>query len=405
MNLQFVKGTPIFTNINENLKQYNYLTENVETEVTIVGGGITGAILGYYFVKKGIKTLILEKGRIGYGSTSSTTSLLQYELDDNAMELIDVIPKENIETIYKLGLKALDEIEDIISEYGNKCDFKRRDTLLYTSKKLEIEEMKKEYEFRKNIGLDVDFISENDKRFDFDIKAGVYGINGGAEFDPYKYTHNLLEISSNLGLKIYENTEAIKVNYDDDLVTIETNYGYKVKSKIIIVATGYNTKAFTDRNFGTKTTTYNIATKPLNEIVGWHKNVLIRDNCDPYNYLRTTKDNRIIIGGEDERFEPDIFDESMANKKYNILENRLKSMFKNIKDIEIEYKYCGAFASTKDNIGFLGKDKKNEKLWYGLGYGANGILFATLGGMFLSDLYLGKVHKELELFNPNRFDN
>lgn len=264
MNLQFVKGTPIFTNINKNLKQYNYLTENVETEVTIVGGGITGAILGYYFVKKGIKTLILEKGRIGYGSTSSTTSLLQYELDDNAMELIEVIPKENIETIYKLGLKALDEIENVISEYGNKCDFKRRDTLLYTSKKLEIEEMKKEYEFRKNIGLDVDFISENDKRFDFDIKAGVYGINGGAEFDPYKYTHNLLEISSNLGLKIYENTEAIKVNYDDDFVTIETNYGYKVKSKIIIVATGYNTKAFTDRNFGTKTTTYNIATKPLN---------------------------------------------------------------------------------------------------------------------------------------------
>ena len=26
-------------------------------------------------------------------------------------------------------------------------------------------------------------------------------------------------------------------------------------------------------------------------------------------------------------------------------------MFKDIKDIEIEYKYCGAFASTKDNLG------------------------------------------------------
>lgn len=40
--------------------------------------------------------------------------------------------------------------------------------------------------------------------------------------------------------------------------------------------------------------------------------ILIRDNSDPYNYLRTTVDNRIIIGGEDVDFIPDIFNEKLA---------------------------------------------------------------------------------------------
>ena len=72
--------------------------------------------------------------------------------------------------------------------------------------------------------------------------------------------------------------------------------------------------------------------------------------------------------------------------------------------MEVEYKYCGAFASTQDNLGFLGKDPNNDKLWYCLGYGANGILFSILGGMMLSDLYKGKYDKDLDLFKVDRFD-
>lgn len=79
-------------------------------------------------------------------------------------------------------------------------------------------------------------------------------------------------------------------------------------------------------------------------------------------------------------------------------------MFPFVGGVEVEYKYCGAFTSTQDNLGFLGKDPNNPKQWYSLGYGANGILFAILGGIMLSDLYLGKVHKDLELFRVDRFD-
>ena len=403
MAVQFVQGNPLFININKIKKQYNYLTEDVETDVIIVGGGVTGSILGYYFSKEGIDTVILEKSRIAHGSTSITTSLLQYELDSNLMALTENVSLDHAINSYKLGVKALDEIEKFIEEYGNKCDYIKRDTLLYTAKKLEIEELYQEYKLRKENGFNVKFINEDDNPFSFDLKAGVYGIEGGAELDPFKYTHHLLEVACNNGLRVYENTPVIDVKYNKDYVEAITSYNHKVRGKILVLATGFNTKLFTDRNFGVKTYTYNIVTKPLKNIEGWFNNVLIRDNEDTYNYFRTTPDNRIIAGGEDTPF-TDNFNPKIAMEKYDILEQRVKNMFNKIDDIEIEYKYCGTFDSTKDNLGFIGKDPKNDKLWYGLGYGANGILFAILGGMMLPKLYRGEVSDYLKYFNICRFD-
>ena len=70
-------------------------------------------------------------------------------MDSNARELEEYTTLDNVITSYKLGLKALDEIEEFIKEYGNKCKYEKKDTLLYTSKEFEVKEMKEEYEIRK----------------------------------------------------------------------------------------------------------------------------------------------------------------------------------------------------------------------------------------------------------------
>ena len=404
MTLQNVHGDPIFTKINKHKKQYEYLTNDIDTEVIIVGGGVTGSIVGYYFSKANIGAVILEKERIAHGSTSITTSLLQYELDSNARELEEYTTLDNVITSYKLGLKALYEIEQFIKEYGNKCKYEKKDTLLYTSKEYEVKEMKEEYEIRKNAGIDVKYISEENNPFSLDLKAGVYGVNAGAQLDPYEYTHQLLDVSCNMGLKVYENTEVMDIAYGKDKVEITTSFGYKVKAKKVIIATGYNTQRFTKRNFGVKTVTYNIATKSVKSFDGWFNKVLIRDNCDPYNYFRTTYDNRIIAGGEDVDFYTNIENEKLAKEKYSILLNRIKNMFPNIKDIEIDYEYCGGFISSQDNLGYIGEDPNHKNLWFCLGYGANGILFAILGGMMLSKLYKNEIDENLKLFKVDRFD-
>lgn len=403
MDLQFVKGKPYFTEVNNIPNKYSYLDENIETDIVIVGGGVTGAILAYYLSKSNIKVVLLEKSIIGYGSTSTTTALLQYELDSTVRALEEYTSKENVIRSYRMGIRALEEIERFVQDKGNNIDYIKRDTLLYTGKKVDIGEIYQEYIIRREHGFDVSLINNTDDLFPFNIEAGVYGKGAGAEIDPYKFTHELLKEAAKLGAKIYENTEVVKINYEEDYVKVITKYDNEVIGKKIIAATGFNTKLFSDRSFGTTTNTFNIVTKPINNLKEYYNGALIRDNKNPYNYLRETVDNRIIIGGEDINFIPDINNQKLIEEKYDILEQRLKTMFPDL-DIEIEYKYCGAFTSTQDNLGFIGEDPKNRKLWYCLGYGANGILFSINGGIMLSKLYYGEIDEYINLFKINRFD-
>ncbi|MGL4345607.1 MAG: NAD(P)/FAD-dependent oxidoreductase [Cellulosilyticaceae bacterium] len=405
MDLHYVQGDPVFIRTNPIIRQYPYLTHHLQTQVVIIGGGVTGALCAYYLAKAKIKCILLEESRVAHGSTSVTTSLLQYELDSNGRELEQYTSLANVKTSYQLGMLALDEIKGFVKAYGNRCEYEPKDTLLYTSKAAEIEIMKEEYRLRKEAGLDVSYVEQGDERFSFDLKAGVYGHRGGAQLDPYQYTQQLLEVSLKMGLKVYENTRVEQIKHFEEGVEVETAYGYKVKADKVIIATGYNTDRFTPRAFGTKTVTYNIATKPVEDFSGWTERVLIRDNEDPYHYFRTTKDGRILAGGEDIPFNPGIFDQDRAHKKYDLLLARLKNMFPDISELETEYTYCGAFASTQDNLGFIGVDPKHRHQWYCLGYGANGILFAILGGMMLSKLYQGELDPDLELFRIDRFDH
>ena len=60
-NMQYVKGEPFFNRVNKVTRQYKYLTEDIDTEVIIIGGGVTGAILSYYFSKKDISNVVVKK--------------------------------------------------------------------------------------------------------------------------------------------------------------------------------------------------------------------------------------------------------------------------------------------------------------------------------------------------------
>ena len=274
MNLQFVKGEPIFARINKIECKDDYLSQDIETDVIIVGGEVTGAILGYYLLKNNINCVILEKNIVGYGSTSITTALLQYELDSTLKNLEQHTEYEKIIRSYQLGVQALDEIDECIKNHGNNCNYTKRDTLLYTARESDIDEIRQEYEVRKENGFVARFIDEKDNPFSFELKAGVYGVNAGAELDPYKFTHELIKAGLENNLRIYENTEVVKIKYDEDKVEAETKYGFKVKGKVIVAATGHNTSLFSDRQLGTTTVTFNVATKPLKNLNGYYKNIL-----------------------------------------------------------------------------------------------------------------------------------
>jgi glycine/D-amino acid oxidase-like deaminating enzyme len=409
--MNFVSTNTYWNAINGVPKKYDYLSDDIECDVVIIGAGITGASCAYYFSDEGINTVIVDKNIIGYGSTRASTSILQYEIDTNIVGLKGSIGIDNAVTAFKLCEKALYDVEGIIKRLEDDCAFEIHDCLYYTDSYADVDMMREEFTLRKQYGFDVEFIDEDKgkNRFAFPIKAGIYSKNLAGEIDPYRFTHGLISSAEQKGLRVFENTEIIDIKKFGDHKILRTKNEFEIKAKKIIVAQGYGSRKYINKKTATLTRTFTIVTEPVEKIEEWYSKCIIRDAKKLYNYLRPTQDNRIIIGGEDLDVGGDHSkmadlsnDDPVAIQKYKILEQKLKNFFPSLKDVKIEYSFNGLFGDTKDSLPYFGEYKDISDTYFNLSYGANGILYTIFGAQMLRDLYLGDTRPEFELFSLKR---
>ncbi|WBW96514.1 NAD(P)/FAD-dependent oxidoreductase [Oceanirhabdus sp. W0125-5] len=409
--MKVVTGDTIWSKLNNIPNKYTYISENIECDVVIIGAGITGALCSYYFTKENVDTVILDRNIIGYGSTRANTAILQYEIDVDLIGLKGIIGEEDAVKCFKETKNTLYEINEVIKDIDDDCGFQIKDCLYYSYKNNDINFLRKEYDLRKENGFDVTYIDETKSKgmFSFDIKGGIYSNNLAGEIDPYRLTHSLIRKGVENGLRVYENTEVVNIKNEKHNVQLTTKNGFKIKAKKVIIATGYEARNYFDKKTAILTRSFNIVTKPLTGFEGWYNKCIIRDTENAYTYIRATEDNRIIIGGEDEKLGGErskmynLQDEDeFSYRKYNTLFSKLKSFFPDINDIEMEYGFSGFFGETKDGLPYIGEHKDYPNHYFCLGYGSNGTIYGLMGAKLLRDLYFGDNPPILELFKIDR---
>lgn len=397
--MKTVKGTSFFDKQSTKIKQYPYINQDMGCDILIVGGGIEGATLNFY-LSKARNCILVDANRLGTGSTSIATALLEFQLDDFASDL-KTLSKEEIVEVYKIGKQSLIEIENFLNTYGNHCHHARKSTFLYSNRLRDIKKLKDEFVFRKQNGFDCQFFDQTTNPFGFEIKAGIYDTNGGAEFDPYMFEKQMIENASNQN-SIFENTKIVKIRQNGKKVFCYTNYGNVIVANKVIVATGFDTELLDDyaKELMKMQISYSIVTERIKDLYLYDK-ALLQDCLDNYHYLRVLPDNRIIFGGEDTKFGKKI-DEKTAIKKYNSLLTELaKLLGYKAEQIEVEFAFCGLFASTDNNLGIVG-ESKNKNIMYFLSCGANGIINTFCGVKIIEDILCGRKNNMEKLFSPLR---
>ncbi len=128
---------------------------------------------------------------------------------------------------------------------------------------------------------------------------------------------------------------------------------------------------------------------------------LVWDTADPYLYLRTTDDGRVLVGGEDDDFKDTIQQQNIKEKKSVLLQRKLKKMMPNVDFVE-DISWGGVFGTTKDGLPYIGASPEYKNCLWCLGFGGNGITFSAQGMKIIPDLLMGKQNKLSQYYRFGR---
>lgn len=385
------------------IASYPSLKSDEECDVLIIGGGITGSLIAHQMIKDGYHTILIDRRELCNGSTSATTSMLQYEIDVPLFELIEKIGKKGAIESYKACSDAIDRVEKLAGLIKSDAGFKRKKSLYFASKKKDTEWLQKEYQARKDAGFDVKWLKSEQvlKQFGFENTYGGILSKQGASIDAFRFAHELFRHNVKKGLRIFDKTEMVKVQYHKGFNLVSTDKGYQIKTKKIIYCIGYESKNLIKENFVDLKSTYAVVSEIDNDKFKNISNTLVWNTDDPYIYMRTTDDGRLLIGGGDE----DFYD---AEKRDSLLEKKEKEIIKSLKKIKPDYDFypdfvwAGTFGETKDGLPYIGEHEKFKNSYFVLGFGGNGITFSATGMEMTSLFMKNKKHLLSKYFKFGR---
>jgi glycine/D-amino acid oxidase-like deaminating enzyme len=400
--MKLSSGYPLSLIKNGLLFSYPKLEKDIKTDTLVLGGGISGALAAHYLIQEGIDCTLVDARTIGLGSTCASTSLLQYEVDTPLHRLIEMVGEKSAVRAYKLGVSAISKLATLAAKTGMR-DFEMKKSLYYAAYKKDISYLEKEFESRKKHGFKVKWLEEDQvfKQFGFLSPGGILS-DVAATVDAYLLTHHLLQYNINKGLKVYDRTPVVSIKHNRRNVQLKTQEKFTITAKKLVYATGYEVVDFISKPIVKLTSTYAIASEAFNSPVKLGKtSAVIWNTAKPYLYLRTTNDNRIIIGGRDEEFFSHFKRDKLIPAKTKQLQKDFKKIFPSI-PFKTEFSWAGIFGSTKDGLPYIGTYKKLPNSFFALGFGGNGITFSEVAGEIIASLIRGKKNKDASIFSFER---
>lgn len=385
--------------------RYSYpsLKEDLECDVVVVGGGITGALMAFQLSREGYNTILIDKNDVSLGSTSATTAILQYELDEPLHSLIDKVGEKAAVETYRHGIEMIDWLSYEVHHLHLDCGFEMKNSVFFARREEDLDWLRKEFECRQSYGLGVHWVTAGQLTKHYHIAGhGAIVSDKAATVDAYALAHQLLHYSvTHCGLRVFDHTPMEEVSFDGDRHSILTDMEYQVRCKYIVYATGYETQAILREPVAKLVSTYALISEPMKVLPPSLATSVFWDTSTPYFYMRTTPDNRFLVGGADEQFTDPNHRDALIEKKDKNLVNLFKTTLPDM-SMTPDFSWAGTFGITKDSMPYIGVHPDHHKSFFVLGYGGNGITFSLMGMKMLSDTLAGRQNRFSEYFKFDR---
>ncbi|RYD60964.1 MAG: FAD-binding oxidoreductase, partial [Verrucomicrobiaceae bacterium] len=280
------------------------LAEDLDTEVLVIGGGITGVTTAWLLAREGRQVTLVERETIGARDSGHTTAHLTYMTDTRLSDLVSAFSRKRAQLAWQAGKESMQLIRDAVESMSIDCDFAIVPGYLAAAEEadqsLEGVALREEADLARELGFDVEMDGVNSV-----TGSTAIVFPGQMRFHPLKYLRALAQDAAKHGARIFENTEVTAFEEDPQRVTAAS---HDIRYQKMIIATHVPLQGSAGTLgaalFQTKLalySTYAIAARiPAAQV----KDLIWSDTAEPFRYLRMEKpgdSGLVIFGGEDHK--------------------------------------------------------------------------------------------------------
>ena len=388
------------------------LRDDISVDVCIIGAGIAGVVTAYLLTQQGLKVCILEESRLGCGQTGRTTAQFTVALDRRYFELEKLHGIEGVKLAAESHGAAIRKTLEIVERERIDCDISLVDGYLFRTFADPSDILYRELEACQRAGLK-NTVVVNQGPYSFFKTGPCLMFPQQLQLHPLKYIKGLVQLLHLSGVKIYEQTPAVKVE-DGEHPRVTTRRGNVIQARHVVVATHSPINDLVKMH--TKMAPYRTYVIAAEIPKGSVPAALCWDTLDPYHYVRIEQDpidmtsrgveevpnvestDRLVVGGEDHKTGQSVRPEDCFAR----LETWTRRRFPMVS--EISSAWSGQIMEPMDGLAFLGKNPGGKNVWIITGDSGNGTTHATIGAMIICDGICGQKNKWAALYNPSRIN-
>lgn len=375
---------------------------DLDADVVIVGGGITGLTLAWTLVERGASVALLDSGPIAGGASGRNAGFLLAAPAEPYQEMVTFWGRPGARALVETGRRNHERIRHLVETLGIACDYKSGGSLRLTLTEEESEEHRASIPLLHADGFAMHEVSPGDV-----LPAGTaemfhagFVMPEDGEFHPVRFLHGLARATLQKGAHLFGHSPVIAARWEAGLWHVRAAHGI-ARARTLVLATNAHAPQLCPQlqPILVPRRGQMLATAPLDREV---TSVPTYAHYG-YRYWRQTPDRRLVIGGWRD-LDPDGevgYDTEPTPKVQRAIEEGLKSLVP--EGAAIEYRWAGTMGFARDGRPLVGWLDAQHHVAICAGYTGHGMGMAAACTQDLAQLLDWKSAPGIATYDPARF--
>ena len=375
---------------------------HLDTDVVIVGGGLTGCATAYAFAAAGVTVVLLEAERLGQGMSGSSTGWISDTPGSSFHQIEAAVGLRAARHGWQAWRRAALDFSALVRRLNLRCRSESAATLTIARTADQAKTLARELNARKAAGIEASGLSGRlATRAAGIAAASAVRSRDGATLDPYRAAVGLASAAVARGAVVFEQSPVTKIRFGAKAVDVQTGRG-TVRADRVIVATGRPTPLCKSliRHFWYHSAFVAVSDPiPANvrRTLGPSGHVLI-DSAEPRHLIRWVDDDRLLIAGADSAAVPDRLRAKTIVQRTGQLMYELSTLYPDISGIAPAHGWEVRYARTSDNLPYIGPHRNFPRHLFAFGSASHSVTDAYLASRVLLRHYLDRAEPADEVF-------